>query len=952
MSKYDSPYYDEPRSWIQKKRNQKLSWDTIRMANKNSLSALSAFLTAQFEDNDWPKLSIDDWDNLVNECEEVEPQQETLKFRGNDGALYDPFQDNNLKIPENPRSCWQLYKNNLKWKEQSIKDLEDATIGILRRLSIDTRETGPIKGLVVGHVQSGKTSNMEALMAMCADHGWNMFIVLSGSIESLRLQTLRRMEKDLNQEGNLIWRGIEHPSKKSGYGERAQNFHFETDSKLRYFTVCLKNTSRLRNLIDWIHMDKASHDQMKILIIDDEADQASISNTAVDAKTAESERKERKGINNLIVHLVNDQHHKGLSTTKGKAQAINYVMYTATPYANFLNEATPESLYPHDFIWTLKTADEYIGPNQIYGTNEPEFSDGLDIKRLINQGDLDIISGIYDHTTFDVPESMQDAICWFICAVAVMRYWGYDKPISMLVHTSQKQICHDAVAEVISMWINSNRSSSLMERCADIYARETHEITKQDWLEQFAGGYGVDASEIHDYPSFERIVPYIAELLKDDMKHIKMNEEGDLQYHAGLHLVIDNCSKNGISNGDDYVRLAYPEPGSENYPKPAPAFIIVGGSTLSRGLTIEGLVSTFFLRASCQADTLMQMGRWFGYRRGYELMPRVWMTEDTVQKFRFLSQLEVDLREDLKKYMVADVRPDQYGPRILLSPKVSWLRLTSRNHMKNAVNAEMDYSGAKPQTTIFENSVAKQQQNIAYTEEFLASLPGKPIVSTQKNSIFWENISLDIIYKKLLNKRFSFSNRSRVFNEMEAFCEWIHQVLKDDALNNWTVVVAGRDNVDDPQQDNDLGYWNVAGHSIGKVNRSKRNIEDDTCIDIGVLRSIKDLLADVNEKYLEGYGNITKQKQVDEIRQAAGKNDTPMLLIYRISARSKALHTKGDLTQQSGTPDRIDLDFGSDIIGMQICIPGDQKNTSFTKKVTVYLPEKDKEDEVEENHGN
>lgn len=952
MGVYDFPYYDEPRSWIQKKRAQNLDWAIIRMAKKKSNAELISFLKAQHEDNDWPELSVNDWESLVDECQAVEAQQESIIFRGNDGALYDRSQDNNLKIPENPRSCWQLYKNALKWKEQSIKDLEEATFGILRRLSTDTRESGPVKGLVVGHVQSGKTANMEALMAMCADHGWNMFIVLSGSIENLRLQTLRRMEKDLNREGNLIWCGIEHPSKKSSYGQRAQDLSFGISSSKRFFTVCLKNASRLKKLIEWIHENKAAHDQMKILIIDDEADQASISNTAVDAKAAE---KERKGINKLIVDLVNDQHHKGETSTKGKALAINYVMYTATPYANFLNEATPESLYPHNFIWTLKTSDEYIGPNQIYGTSDPEFSDGLDIKRIICQEDLDIISEIYDYNTAEVPTSMKDAVCWFICAVAVMRYWGYDKSISMLVHTSQKQVCHDAVAEVLSAWINKERNLGLIERCAEVYDREIHEISKQAWLSQFADGYGVDENEIRDYPSFDKIVPYISELLKDSMKHIKMNEEGDLQYHAGLHLVIDNCSKNGVSNDDDYVRLAYPEPGSDNFPQPAPAFIIVGGSTLSRGLTIEGLVSTFFLRASCQADTLMQMGRWFGYRRGYELLPRVWMTEDTIEKFRFLSQLEVDLRSDLKKFMLEGVSPDQYGPRILLSPKVSWLRLTSRNHMKNAVNAEMNYSGAKPQTTIFENSVVKQQQNIEITEDFLSCLPGEPQVSTQGNSIYWENVSLDLIYKKFLFKRFSFSNRSRVFNEMETFCEWIKQVLKDNALNNWTVIVAGRTKVDD-----ELGSWNVAGHLIGKVNRSKRNIEDETCIDIGVLRSIKDQLADIDETYLQKYfednpeehGNITKQKQVDEIRIAAGKQTTPLLLIYRISKDSKARESSVETGYPTVTPDRVDLNFGSDIIGIQVCIPGDQVNKSFTKKVTVYLPDKDKEDEVEENHGN
>ena len=124
-----------------------------------------------------------------------------------------------------------------------------------------------------------------------------------------------------------------------------------------------------------------------------------------------------------------------------------------------------------------------------------------------------------------------------------------------------------------------------------------------------------------------------------------MTDTGDLKYQTGLHLVIDNCSKNGVTSDTEHIRLSYPDPDTQPYPTPAPAFIVVGGSTLSRGLTIEGLVSTFFLRASCQADTLMQMGRWFGYRRNYELLPRIWMTSDTIDKFRFLSELEADLRE-------------------------------------------------------------------------------------------------------------------------------------------------------------------------------------------------------------------------------------------------------------------------------------------------------------------
>ncbi len=936
MSKYDSPMYDDCRIWIQKKHEKGHTWDELKYACKTDDSKLLSFLLTREVEDDWPPLSTEEWKSLVGELEEYEGQQKDLIFRGNDGALYDVKQDNGLRIPENERSCWQLYKKSLGWKEESIRNLEDATIGILRRLSIDTQATGPIKGLVIGHVQSGKTANMEALMAMAADHGWNLFIVLSGTIENLRLQTLKRMQKDLNQEGNLIWRGIEHPSKKSQYGERAQDCHFGLTAQTRYFTVCLKNSGRLKKLIDWIHSDKNSHDQMKILVIDDEADQASISNTAVEYK---KEQRERKGINKLIVHLVNDTHYKECQTN-GHAQAMDYVMYTATPYANFLNESTEDSLYPQHFIWTLKTSDEYIGPNQIYGFNDPEKSDGLDIKRIVTDDDLDCIAKLYDGSGSELPESMKNAICWFACAVSTMRSWNYKKPISMLVHTSQKQVNHDAIASAISSWINKScKDGSFLERCKSVYEYETQRIPKEEWLEQFSE-YGIPPNEVRDYLGFEEILPGIRLLVHEKIKHIKMSESGDLEYCRGCHLVIDNCSKNGITKENDYVRLAYPDPDMDPYPTPAPAFIIVGGSTLSRGLTIEGLVSTYFLRASCQADTLMQMGRWFGYRRGYELMPRIWMTADTIDKFRFLSELEVDLRDDLKKYMITDVTPMEYGPRILRSPKVSWLKLTSNHHMTNAKPAEMDFSGAKPQTVVFEKDPEIQEKNIQLTEQFIHSL-GTPSVSADGTGLFWKNVPLKNIMDNLLINKFSFCNRSRVFNEIGTFCDWIKQLSREHSLGNWSVVVAGNGQVKSGMQiPENSHYWVVDGYQLKKVNRSRRKPDSDidTTIDIGALRALKDLVADVDAQFM-GENPITKQEDVDAIRKNANMDHIPMLLIYRIDKDSKK-HGSND--------ERIDLNFDCDIIGLQICIPGDQINKDFCKKMTIQLPLKDKEDEVEE----
>lgn len=939
MGKFDSPVYDECRKWIQKKNGRGMPWDQIRLAGKADVGALDTFLKARMVEDDWPYMSVDEWAGLVDETKEYESKQQDIRFLGSEGALFDTRQDNGLAIPQNERSCWQQYKNHLGWKKESVDDLENATIGILRRLSTDTRTTGPIKGLVIGHVQSGKTANMEALMAMAADHGWNMFIVLSGTIENLRGQTLRRMQKDLNQDGNVIWHGIEHPSKMSPIGSRTRDLNFRPNAQTRYFTVCLKNSGRLKKLIDWLQADKASHDQMKILVIDDEADQASISNTAVERK---SEERERKGINKLIVDLVEDRHYKKGGSV-GQLQAMNYVMYTATPYANFLNESTNESLYPKDFIWTLKTSDEYIGPNEIFGLDDPE-TEGLDIVREITETDLSDILGIYDDSSRKMPQGLRDAILWFICAVSVMRYWGYNKkPISMLVHTSQKQVNHDKIAKIIKEWFITTPTVQIIKECEAEYQKEITRIPKSKWLNQFSHysepkAYGIASDLIRDYPAFEVIRQYAEELLSVQLSYIKMTDDQEFVYGKGLHLVIDNCSKNGIHNEDEYIRLAYPDPDVEPYPDPAPAFIIIGGSTLSRGLTIEGLVSTFFLRASCQADSLMQMGRWFGYRRFYELMPRIWMTSATVKKFRFLSQLEVELREDLKKYMISDVRPIDYGPRIKSSPKVSWLRLTSRHHMSNAVPAEMDFTGVRPQTTVFDKNITELEENINITDEFIASIKSVPYKN--KNTLVWKNVPLKLITDKYFSKM-HFSSRSRTFNEIELFCQWLQKLSDKGELANWSVIVCGAGEVQK------AGFyaqkeWTVSGYSVQKVNRSKRKVnnEADTAVDIGVLRSLSDCVADIDENIVSQYSNIVKQEDVDAIRKKAGADKIPLLLIYRIDKDSKAA---------SDSRYREDLNMPCDIIGINVCVPGDQiSKRSNCVKVTIDLPPKDKEDEVED----
>ncbi len=357
QNEYDlnSPRFDYPRQWMKRKHDRGMAWNDI--ASNPVTYPLLDFLKNRVEEDNWPQMTEAMWVALVRNLEEWE--QKTMELDINGQALViDGESDNAVTLPEKENSCWQLYKQRLASKhfsEATISEIERATLKILKRLSLDTRTMDPIKGLVIGNVQSGKTANMAALMAMAADWGWNMFIVLSGTIENLRIQTQARLQDDLNNEGCTIsWQGLEHLSLQSPIGSRAQDLNFDSQSKLRYFTVSLKNAARLRKLIQWLQKDKNKMKQVKILVIDDEADQAGINtaNVSLDVKTP---------IYRLITAMVNGLNARAQHIEE-RYMAMNYIGYTATPYANILNDSSLDSLYPQNFIATLSVSNEYFEP--------------------------------------------------------------------------------------------------------------------------------------------------------------------------------------------------------------------------------------------------------------------------------------------------------------------------------------------------------------------------------------------------------------------------------------------------------------------------------------------------------------------------------------------------------------------------------------------------------------
>lgn len=316
------------------------------------------------------------------------------------------------------------------------------------------------------------------------------------------------------------------------------------------------------------------------------------------------------------------------------------------------------------------------------------------------------------------------------------------------------------------------------------------------------------------------------------------------------------------------------------------------------------------------------------------------MTEETKSKFEFLAQLEEDLRDDLRRFMDANEDPSVYGPRVLNSPKLSWLRITSRNRMQSAIEADMDFSGTNAQTVVFHEDLNILEKNIQVAERFLEGLgPGR--YSYSGNSIVWRNVPFEKIKKDLLLKMV-FHPRAAIFNQIDVFCDWYEQASGEAGYTHWNVVVSGtkagaRDNP-----------WHVPGGVVGKVNRSrKQRNRNDGSLNIGVLRDPNDLFEDLEDgsAVLPRRIGTVPNEQVRKIREQAGLGKTPQLILYRIDKNSRPMSSEST---------REPLGVDQDIIGVSIWIPGVEAKKNLGKRLTVKITKEhiDMDDETGETDAN
>lgn len=937
MIRFAAEEYQECKIWIAQKKEEGYSWNDIKKLCTNDEMFEEEFYRLQEDEMIIPPtMNPEDWIALVVEIEENHiPIVDMFGGISADGAT------NTLPVPIGGSSAWNNYKNHLlgrndgkpKMSEEAVTMVEKNCHWLLNHLKRETRDVGPVKGLVMGSVQSGKTANMIGLVSMAADYDWNFFIIMSGSIDNLRKQTRDRFCTDLMQSQGVNWKVLDYTSHPDFLIDiKSQQRYLACDMKLnnlgnnnwgeRYVTVCLKNSTRLERLINWLHSDPIRAAKLRVLIIDDEADQAGINTAKMSEDLTEEDVIERTAINQYLVNLANGKNADG-TDTNAPFQAMNYVSFTATPYANVLNEAFEESLYPKDFICSLPESNEYFGAKVIFGSCSDDSFPGLNIVRTVPENETKELKSIHKGMAYTLPEQFKKSVCWFLCSAAILRSRGYKKPISMLVHTTAMQRSHFEEYDILKNWlIRSNSTGEVISLCESVYAEEKDEFTLEDLRNSYPK-YGRIGEVNGDFPSFEEIKNEI-ELLLSHIENIMMAEDRSTEYHKdAIHLCVDNCGANKHAEEGTYLRVVYPSSEQLATMDKAPVFIVLGGNTLARGLTLEGLVCTYFARNANQADTLMQMGRWFGYRKGYELLQRIWMPEALQEKFNMLEKIDEKLKEELQDYMDKGKSPSQFGPHIVNSATIKRFMITAKNRRQNALECDFDFSGDSYETTKFDENQETLSKNIEVTENFLFEL-GEALQSKVAGSAFvWHNIDFQHIKNNFFDK-FILSEHSSLFVDLPIFFNWMDEMNKDGKYLKWNVAIAG-DKGSEKQ-------WKVKEYGVGTIERSRK--KDKSCVDIGSLRSGRDAICDVIPEELSpeqkaAFDTTRKNgKNIISARSKFGLEDRPLLLLYRI-----------DKNRGKESKLRCKIGTKNDVIGFSIVVSGEGTGGgSHAKTLTVRIP--------------
>jgi hypothetical protein len=700
---------------------------------------------------------------------------------------------------------WRYWRRYATWLESKmplkvVDGIDDATDDILKQLEDPKRaDAWDRRGLVVGHVQSGKTGNYTGLICKAADAGYKIIIVLAGLHNNLRSQTQLRLD-----EGFLGFATIPNVDEKPviGVGEidrdqairpnfatnRSENGDFGAMASRTFgiapeerpwLFVVKKNKTVLERLLYWINnhawdaqdaeTGRKLVTKLPLLVIDDEADHGSVDTgeQAYNDSGQPDPEYEPKTINGLIRSIL----HSFTRTA--------YVGYTATPFANiFIHEQnnTPEhgpDLFPEAFIVNLAAPSNYVGPAKVFGYGNERAEDLPLIRELreeeyapwMRQGHKNGYIPKYEGET-RLPPSLEEAVRSFVLACAVRKLRDqYHKHSSMLVHVSRFTNVQEEVTKQIAEYVR--RMLQRFQRKIDL--AELEETFRLQWTNHFAPA----SRKIHE--TFPSLAP-LAEHSWSDVCAVLLEVLSDISVRQ-----INGTAKDALDYADnDNTGLKV---------------IAIGGDKLARGLTLEGLCTSYFLRTAKMYDTLMQMGRWFGYRDGYLDLCRLYTTGELIEWFGHIANASEEMRGEFDQMVAVGATPRYYGLKV---QSHSVMTVTSPSKMRASKKLMLSFSGELLQTVVFPNNFTEIERNFRAGESFIKAL-GTPFpLSEQRRKVagqswhghLWRRVSHSTV-AGFLREYQTHKASFRVVSSVVA--QFIDAMAQDGKLTEWTVALVGKE---------------------------------------------------------------------------------------------------------------------------------------------------------------
>lgn len=751
---------------------------------------------------------------------------------------------------------WKRYRRLLpdkKFAPDIISKLDIVTDKIIGHLE-NPKKKGEWKrkGLVVGHVQSGKTANYTGVICKAADSGYKVIIVLAGLLSALRNQTQERIDEGfvgLDSARQLEATGLKE--KLVGVGKfdfanlrtpvplttNTQDFDKKIATQLRarikhfnepVILVLKKNVSILSNLIDWLKNNNSDLHGLPMLLIDDEADHASVNTRKADEDPTATNSKIRELLNLF--------------------EQSSYLGYTATPFANIFidpdseDEMLNDDLFPRDFIISLDAPSNYVGAKRIF-----EEDGDLRIVREVNDHE-DILPLKHKKNEFPeiLPASLKEAIRIFILVKAARNLRGQqNNHNSMLVNVSRFTDIQSKIRLLIHDYL-----TELRDAITNHYALSQVDALKNSGLLSLKATWDTEFSET------EFSWNAIQKELKNAVSPIGVIEINGSRNSAPL----------------DYNRRDYPN--GRNV-------IAVGGLSLSRGLTLEGLTVSYFLRNSIMYDTLMQMGRWFGYRTDFEDLCRIYMTEEASSWYAHISRVTEELREEFSRMEKAKMTPKDFGLCVRSHPET--LIVTARNKMRSSryVIRQVSLEGRLVETSVLLKTPNVIINNRKALEQLIEKISDTVPETVGQPGFLYRNIPVSLVrdfLKSFINHPASQLTESIPIID---YTEW----LESKGIDTWDIILISlSQNIEENLEDDIMGQHiitqrrTVFDYLSNGVELNKRRLASRGHEKAGLtIEEIKAAKDDYSKDHL------SKKNFPDSIYRA--KRKKPLLMLHVLDCR-------------------------------------------------------------------